>query len=75
MNKSAKLISAKDLCEGTGVSYAAINNYTDMGLLEVIEKKNRLRMYNAEMSKERLAMIARLINEGYTLRAIGKLLK
>jgi DNA-binding transcriptional MerR regulator len=72
---SQKLISAKDLSAATKVSYAAINNYTDIGLLDVVAKKNRLRMYDAQVAKERLATIIRLISEGYTLRVIGKLLK
>lgn len=72
---TAKLISAKELSRMTQVSYAAINNYTDIGLLEVVAKQNRLRMYEAEVAKERLAMIVRLTSEGYTLRVIAKLLK
>jgi DNA-binding transcriptional MerR regulator len=72
---SPKLISAKELSRTTQVSYAAINNYTDIGLLDVVAKKNRLRMYEAQTAKESLAMIIRLISEGYTLRVIAKLLK
>ena len=72
---SKKLISAKDLSLAAHVSYAAINNYTDMGLLDVVAKKNRVRMYEANRAKGRLLMISRLISEGYTLRVIGKLLK
>ena len=72
---SKKLISAKELAAATQVSYAAINNYTDMGLLDVVAKKNRMRLYEAGRAKERLLMISRLISEGYTLRVIGKLLR
>ncbi len=75
LSGTAKLISAKELSRMTQVSYAAINNYTDIGLLEVVAKQNRLRMYEAEVAKERLAMIVRLTSEGYTLRVIAKLLK
>ncbi len=71
---SSKLISAKELASLAAVSYAAINNYTDMGLLDVVSRKNRLRMYDAGTSKERLGMISKLISEGYTLRAIVKIL-
>jgi DNA-binding transcriptional MerR regulator len=41
----------------------------------VVAKKNRLRLYEAEVAKERLSTIMRLINEGYTLRVIAKLLR
>jgi DNA-binding transcriptional MerR regulator len=75
LSVSQRLISAKDLSAATRVSYAAINNYTDIGLLDVVARKNRLRMYDAQVAKERLATIIRLISEGYTLRVIGKLLK
>jgi DNA-binding transcriptional MerR regulator len=75
LSGTAKLISAKELSRMTQVSYAAINNYTDIGLLEVVAKQNRLRMYEADVAKERLAMIIRLTSEGYTLRIIAKLLK
>jgi DNA-binding transcriptional MerR regulator len=75
MTGASKLICAKELSLATHVSYAAINNYTDIGLLEVVAKKNRLRLYEAEVAKERLSTIMRLINEGYTLRVIAKLLR
>ena len=70
-----KLICAKDLSRLTDVSYATINNYTDMGLLDVVARRHRLRLYDAAVAKERLMMIVRLISEGYTLRIINKLLR
>lgn len=70
-----KLVSAKELSQATQVSYAAINNYTDMGLLDIVAKEHRVRMYDAALAKERLMMIGKLISEGYTLRVIGKLLR
>ncbi len=76
MERSSKrLIGAKELARLTEVSYAAINNYTDMGLLDVVARRHRLRLYDAAVAKERLLMIARLISEGYTLRIISKLLR
>ena len=70
-----KLISAKVMAAHAGVSYAAINHYTDMGLLDVVAKQNRVRMYDSAVALERLMLISKLINEGYTLRVIVKLLK
>ena len=54
---------------------ATVNNYTDMGLLDIVAKQHRVRMYDAARAKERLTMIGKLISEGYTLRVIGKLLR
>ncbi len=71
---TSRLISAKELAKLTSVSYAAINNYTDMGLLDVVSRKNRIRLYDCEASKERLSEVVKLISEGYTLRIIVKLL-
>ncbi|HAJ57207.1 MAG TPA: hypothetical protein DCL35_05500 [Candidatus Omnitrophica bacterium] len=70
-----KLASARDMAKEFDVSYAAINNYTDMGLLDVVLRKNRTRFYDFEKAKERLALISKLVNEGYTLRVIVKLLR
>jgi len=70
-----KLISAKDMAAQAHVSYAAINHYTDMGLLDVVSKQNRVRMYDSGVALERLMLISKLINEGYTLRVIVKVLK
>jgi DNA-binding transcriptional MerR regulator len=75
MKRDRKLISAGEMAKLTHVSYAAINNYTDMGLLDIVSRKSRMRMYDWERSKERLAMISKLVSEGYTLRVIAKLLK
>ena len=69
------LISAKEMAEASRLSYAAINNYTDMGLLEVVAKQKRVRMYDRGKSLERLGVISKLLNEGYTLRVIAKLLR
>ena len=66
--------SAKDLAQLMDISYATINNYTDMGLLEVVVKDRRVRMYDLEKAKVRLTQVVKLISEGYTLRVIRKLL-
>jgi DNA-binding transcriptional MerR regulator len=69
------LISAKELARLSHVSYAAINNYTDMGLLEVLTREKRMRMYDRTKTLERLRVISKMLNEGYTLRAMVKLLR
>ena len=70
-----KLISAKAIAAQAHVSYAAINHYTDMGLLDVVARQNRVRMYDSEVVLERLMLVSKLINEGYTLKVIVKILK
>ncbi len=68
-------VSAREIAQAARLSYAAVNNYTDMGLLEVVGKHKRVRMYEREKSLERMGTILRLLSEGYTLRVIVKLLK
>jgi DNA-binding transcriptional MerR regulator len=69
-----KLISAKDITRGFGVSYQTVNSYTDLGLLDVVSKKNHMRMYDHDEVKRRLLKISRLVNEGYTLRLIRRMI-
>jgi DNA-binding transcriptional MerR regulator len=69
-----KLISAKDITKGFGVSYQTVNSYTDLGLLDVVSKKNHMRMYDHDEVKRRLLKISRLVNEGYTLRLIRRMI-
>jgi DNA-binding transcriptional MerR regulator len=69
-----RLISAKEIVKAFGISYQSINSYTDLGLLDVVAKRSRVRMYDYAKVKKRLNDISRLINEGYTLRLIRKIL-
>ena len=76
MNKKAKanLISAGEIVKKYGVTYQAVNHYTNLGLLEVVARNGNARMYAKAKVKERLAKISRLVNEGYALRLIRKTL-
>lgn len=69
-----RLISAKELVKNFGISYQTLNTYTDLGLLDVVAKKKRLRMYDYHEVKKRLRQISHLINAGYTLRLIRNIL-
>jgi len=69
-----RLISAKEIIRVFGISYQTVNSYTDLGLLDIVSKKNHLRMYDYAEVKRRLHRITRLANEGYTLRLIRKML-
>jgi DNA-binding transcriptional MerR regulator len=69
-----RLVSAKEITKGFGISYQTVNSYTDLGLLDVVSKKNHMRMYDYDEVKRRLLKISRLINEGYTLRLIRRMI-
>jgi DNA-binding transcriptional MerR regulator len=69
-----RLISAKEIVKAFDISYQSVNSYTDLGLLDVVAKRSRLRLYDYAKVKKRLNDISRLINEGYTLRLIRKIL-
>ena len=71
-NGERSLISAKDIVKEFNISYQIVNNYTDLGLLDVVTKKSRKRMYDYKEVKKRLNKITALLSEGYTLRLIHK---
>ena len=74
MNRKAKmdLISAGDIVRKHGVTYQAVNHYTNLGLLQVVTKSGNMRMYARSKVKNRLVKISSLVNEGYSLRLIRK---
>lgn len=69
-----RLISAKEITKGFKISYQTVNSYTDLGLLDVVKKINHMRMYDYDEVKSRLVKISQLVNEGYTLRLIHKMI-
>jgi len=68
------LISAGDIVRKHGVTYQAVNHYTNLGLLQVVTKEGNARMYAGAKVKERLSKISKLAGEGYSLRLIRKML-
>jgi DNA-binding transcriptional MerR regulator len=68
----ADFISAAEIAKKYGVTYQAVNHYTNLGLLEVVTKDGNVRMYAKGKVKERLAKIFQLVNEGYSLRLIRR---
>ena len=74
MNKKTKtdLISAGGIVEKYGMTYQAVNHYTNLGLLEVVTRNGNARMYSRPKVKGRLAKISQLASEGYSLRLIRK---
>lgn len=74
MNKKtrAEYVSAAEIVEKYGVTYQAVNHYTNLGLLQVVTKDGNVRMYAKAKVKARLAKIAKLVGEGYSLRLIRR---
>jgi DNA-binding transcriptional MerR regulator len=66
------LISAKEITSKYNITYQTVNHYTDFGLLSMVCKKGNVRYYNDSEVHERLAVIAKLAREGYSLRLIRK---
>ena len=71
-NRHERLISAKDITYLYGITYQAVNHYTDFGLLLVSTKKGNVRFYDRDLVETRLKNIRELVGEGYSLRLIRK---
>ena len=71
-NRQERLISAKDITNLYGITYQAVNHYTDFGLLLVSTKKGNVRFYDRDLVETRLKNIRELVGEGYSLRLIRK---
>lgn len=66
------LITAGDIVRRYGVTYQAVNHYTNLGLLQVVTKEGNARMYAKSKVRDRLSKISRLVSEGYSLRLIRR---
>ena len=69
-----KLIFSKDIEERFGIPYSTVTFYTNMGFFEVVKRKGNRRMYDESDVKTQLDKVTGLINEGYPLRLIRKVL-
>ena len=65
-------VSAAEIVKKYGLTYQAVNHYTNLGLLDVVTKNGNVRMYAKHKVKTRLAKISKLAGEGYSLRLIRK---
>jgi len=70
-----KYISPQEVVDRYHISYSSLNYYTNIGLFKVKKRNGNVRLYGEEEFKERKAKITRLINEGYPLRIICKLVR
>ena len=67
-----KMISAKEIARLYRLTYQTVNYYTDLGLLSVVSKEGNVRYYDRESVQVRLAEIANMKKEGYSLRLIRR---
>ena len=70
-----KLVSAQEIVRRYGITYQTVNHYTNSGLLQVVNKRGNVRMYDQAKVKQRLVKIMQLMDEGYPLRLIRKQLE
>jgi len=68
------LILSRDIVKRFNIPYSTITHYTNMGFLTVVSRKGNKRLYDENEVKTRLAEITKLVNEGYPLRLIRKML-
>ena len=71
---SKNMISAKQIADKYNLTYNTVNHYTNFGLLAVVAKRGKERLYNDSEVSERLARINEMMSEGYSLRLIRKTL-
>jgi DNA-binding transcriptional MerR regulator len=69
-----KLIFSKDIVERFHVPYPTVTYYTNMGFFTVVKRKGNKRLYDEDEIRLQLEKITKLINEGYPLRLIRKVL-
>lgn len=54
------------------VSVSTLNYYTNIGLLQVVDRKGNRRLYRESDTLKRIEEIRRLRKEGYPLRIVRK---
>ncbi len=71
---SRKVIFSKDIVKKYNIPYSTVTHYTNLGFLNVVGRKGNKRLYDENEVSEQIAKISKLINEGYPLRLIRKVL-
>jgi DNA-binding transcriptional MerR regulator len=64
---SISTITAQELADACDERLAAINHWTTIGLLNVVGRDGRTRLYDRQKSIARCAKIRELQNKGYLL--------
>lgn len=68
----AGLMTLQQLSQRTGVGGSTLNYYTNIGLLQVVDRKGNRRLYRESEVLRRIEQIRQLRKEGYPLRIIRK---
>lgn len=68
------LILSRDIVKKYNLPYSTITHYTNMGFFTVVKRKGNRRLYNEDEIRSKLSKITKLVNEGYPLRLIRKML-
>ena len=69
---SKSLITVEEVAKRFDVSKATVNYYTNIGLIQVCQKKKNRRLYDLEDVSKRIEKIRDMLNLGYTLRLIQR---
>lgn len=69
-----KYISAKQVVDKYNLSYSLLNYYTNLGLFNVKRRNGNTRLYEDGEVKNKRTKINRLVNAGYPLRIICRML-
>lgn len=73
-NMKTKYISAKEVVNRYKISYSLLNYYTNLGLFSVKKRNGNVRLYDDEEVRSKRLRIAKLIDDGYPLRLICRML-
>ena len=66
------LITVEEVAQRFDVSKATVNYYTNIGLINVHQKKKNRRLYDVEEVTKRIEKVREMLNMGYTLRLIQR---
>ncbi len=69
-DKNNNYITAQEITKRYKVPYPTINHYTNLGFLSIVKREGNKRLYLSHEVKTRLALIQKMVNEGYPLRLI-----
>lgn len=70
--QEANMLSVKEIMQEYNITYQTVNHYTDFGLLPIAIKKGNVRFYDKSIVDERIKMIKKLSEEGYSLSLIRR---
>ena len=67
---SKNLISIKEIVKKYAIPYSTVNHYTLIGLLNVVDRRKNIRLYDETEIEQKLTKIGELRSKGYPLHLI-----